>query len=190
MPKAVSVWPTAVLSLGSLSKPHVSARSPQQHWQALVSDWGVKGCGTDHLYKSCSVLPSMDQLRHFPLIVLRALPVFQLISLPERGLSQVWWPLLSFSSPPTGAGPILAPLFSSFSLFCPTHYAGIFSHPFWCLRSSASVQQVLCASCSTCRCILDVLVGRGEPQTLLFCHLNPLSLYPLNLMISSWMSWW
>ena len=51
---------------------------------------------------------------------------------------------------------------------------------FWCLRSSASVQQVLCASCSTCRCILDVLVGRGEPHTLLFCHLDPLSLYPLN----------
>ena len=70
-------------------------------------------------------------------------------------------------------------LFFLFSLLSYPLYRNIFLS-FWCLRSSASVQQVLCASCSTCRCILDVLVGRGEPHTLLFCHLDPLSLYPLN----------
>ena len=68
---------------------------------------------------------------------------------------------------------------SSSSLLSYPLYRNIFLS-FWCLRSSASVQQVLCASCSTCRCILDVLVGIGEPHTLLFCHLDPLSLYPLN----------
>ena len=70
-------------------------------------------------------------------------------------------------------------LFFLFSLLSYPLYRNIFLS-FWCLRSSASVQQVLCASCSTCRCILDVLVGRGEPHTLLFCHLDPLSLYPLK----------
>ena len=27
-------------------------------------------------------------------------------------------------------------------------------------------------NCSTCRCIVDMLMGKGEPQLLLFCHFD------------------
>ena len=79
-------------------------------------------------------------------------------------------PLLQL--PPRGVGPISFPLFLPFLSFVLPSYVGNFSCPFRCPRSSASVQQVFCVNCSTCRCILDVLVGRSEPQVLLFHHLD------------------
>ena len=43
----------------------------------------------------------------------------------------------------------------------------------WCYRSSAGLQLVFHKNCSTCRCIFDVFVGRGELHILLFCGLDP-----------------
>ena len=48
-PQAVYSQPTVILSLGLLSKPHVPAPSPCQHWWTPVSGCGMQGCGTDHL---------------------------------------------------------------------------------------------------------------------------------------------
>lgn len=63
---------------------------------------------------------------------------------------------------------------SSSSLLSYPLYRNIFLS-FWCLRSSASVQQVLCEDCSICRCILDALVRRDELYVLLLlCHLDSL----------------
>lgn len=82
-------------------------------------------------------------------------------------------PLLQLPSP-KGCGPHPVPFFlflPFFSFILPGH-AGIFSCPFRCLGSFARDQQVLCVNFSTCRCTPDILVGRGEPQVLLFHHLD------------------
>ena len=82
-------------------------------------------------------------------------------------------PYLQFSN--RGAGPVLLPLLFLFpsSFFCPTQLHGDLSCPFRCLRSSASVQQVLCENCSIRRCVLDAFVGRDELHILLLlCHLG------------------
>ena len=57
-PQAVSSHPTAVPSLGLLSKPHIPAPSPCAHQWTPVSGWGVQGCGTGHLCKFHFVLGS------------------------------------------------------------------------------------------------------------------------------------
>ena len=89
---------------------------------------------------------------------------------PVRGCSN----LSSPSSPLQGCGshPVSSFLCFPFLFFILPSYSRIFSCPFMCLRSSASIQLVLCVNFSTCRCILDVLVGRSEPQALLFHHLD------------------
>lgn len=52
----------------------------------------------------------------------------------------------------------------------------------WCYRrSSASLQLVFHKNCSTCRCIFDVFVGRGELHILLFWSLDP----PLSSYLNS-----
>ena len=82
-------------------------------------------------------------------------------------------PLLQLPAP-KGCGPHPVPSFlflPLFSFILPGH-AGIFSCPLGCLGSFARDQQVLCVNFSTCRCTLDILVGRGEPQVLLFHHLD------------------
>ena len=97
--QAVSLQPTAVLSLCLLSKPHVPAPSPHLHQWTHISGWGTQGCGTDHLCRSHSVLLVTDQLLCSPLIAPEAPLLSQLISLPVRGLPQMWETLVSFSSP-------------------------------------------------------------------------------------------
>ena len=47
---------------------------------------------------------------------------------------------------------------------------GDLSGPFRCPRSSASVRQVLCGNCFTCRCLLDTFVGREKLHVLLLLH--------------------
>ena len=67
-------------------------------------------------------------------------------------------------------------LFSFFLSFILSGCKGIFFFfffcPFWCLKSSASVQEELCENCSICSCILDVLMRRDEFHILLFCHFD------------------
>ena len=75
----------------------------------------MQGCGTDHLCRSHSVLPATDGLLHSPLIAPETPLLSQLISLPVRGLPQVWEPLVSFSSP-LGVQVLSCFLSSSFSL--------------------------------------------------------------------------
>ena len=65
--QSVSSHPTAVLSQGSLSKPHFPARSPSLYQETHGSGWGAWGCSMDCEHRSYSVLPSTDQLLHSPL---------------------------------------------------------------------------------------------------------------------------
>ena len=180
-PQAVSSQPTAVPSPGLLSKPHVLAPSPRVHLQAPVSGWGAQGgCGTDHLHRSHCVLPATDQLPGSPL----SLQVSPSVpgDLPAHEEAS---PVVATSPhlhlPARSTGPILLPLLFLFpsSFFHATRLHGDLSCPFRCPRSSASVQQVLCENCSTCRCIPSAFVGRGELHVLLLlCHLGK-SLSPL-----------
>ena len=59
--QAVSMQPTAVLSPGLLSKPHVPTPNPCVHQWTHVSGWGAQSCGKDYLCRSHSVLPATDQ---------------------------------------------------------------------------------------------------------------------------------
>ena len=94
-----------------------------------------------------------------------ASPLRQPPSPPTKGLPSVWKPFLLHSSLPLVQVPSL--------FFCLCFFFFLLPYPgMWgvsCLlgglRSSASVQQVLCRSCSTCRCISDVFVGRKVIST-------------------------
>ena len=83
---------------------------------------------------------------------------------PRRGFT-VCGNLSSFTAPShwCRSGPYsFVSVFSFF--FCPTQVRGV-SCLLGGLRSSASVQWVFCRSCSTCRCISDVFVGRKVIST-------------------------
>ena len=71
--------------------------------------------------------------------------------------------------PARDAVPFLLPLLFLFpsSFFHLTQLCQDLSYLFRCLRSSASVQQVLCENCSICRYILDEFVRRDELRVLL-----------------------
>ena len=101
--------------------------------------------------------------------------LFQLISPLVRRLPWVGEPLLSFSSPHPGAlvQSHLPFSFFPFLSFTLPGYKGIFSCPFRCPMSSASVQQILCENCSIFRFILDAPVERDELHVLLIFHLDP-----------------
>ena len=78
---------------------------------------------------------------------------------PRRGFL-VCGKLSSFTAPSHWCSPVpnLLSLFFLFSFALP-RYVGSFL-PFGKLRSSVSTHLVFCRSCSTCRCISDVFVGR------------------------------
>ena len=111
----------------------------------------------------------------------------QLISAPVRASPDAG-ASLHLQLPTRGAGPILLPLLFLFPscFFCPNQLRGDLSCPFRCLRSSASVQQVLDENCSIYRFILHAFVGKGELHILLllrhlehlcqgknqYCHFN------------------
>ena len=127
--QAVSLQPTAVLSPGLLSKPHVPAPNPCPHQRTHVLGWGTQGFGMDHVHRSQSVLPAIDWSLYSPPIAPEAPLVSQLISLLVRGLPRMQEPLLSFSIPPPGAYIPSHFLSSSFSLllsFILPGYMGIF----------------------------------------------------------------
>ena len=65
--KAVFSQPTAVHTLGLLSKPHFPVLSPPLQQETQNSGWGGQGCGTDHAHSFSFVLPSADHvLRYSP----------------------------------------------------------------------------------------------------------------------------
>ena len=73
----------------------------------------------------------------------------------EASLSVGTSPLLQF--PIQGCRVCLTPFFS---FFHPDQVVWVFSCPFKCLKSSTSVQQVLCENYSICRCLLDAFMWR------------------------------
>ena len=107
-------------------------------------------------------------------------------------------PLFQFS--PRGVSPSPFYLSFSFSLFHLACLWGDCCCSFRCLRVYAIVQRVFCVNSSTCRCILDILVWRGEPWVLLFHHLDFFhvkcyliifsSFIVIPLFLSSFVIWW
>ena len=156
-------------SLGPRSKQYFSACSPPPQQETQDSGWGAQGCGTDQVCSSYFVLPSTDCLLYSPFIPWRSLSVpadFPTV----RGFFPEWGPLLEFSFLPGLPFPFFIPL-----LFLSSYLVtrGFFSScPFSCPKFSTNVQQVLCKTCSICRCILDVLVRRDEFHILPFCHFD------------------
>ena len=94
-----------------------------------------------------------------------ASPLHHLESPPTKGLPSVWKPFLLHSCLPLVQVPSLffCLCFSFFLLPYPGMW-GV-SCLLGSLRSSASIQQVFCRSCSTCRCISDVSVARKVIST-------------------------
>ena len=83
---------------------------------------------------------------------------------PVKGLPSMWHRFLLHSSLPKCQGPSL--------FFCLCFFFFLLPYPgkwgaclLGSLRSSASVQSLFCRSCSTCRCISDVFVGRKVIST-------------------------
>ena len=134
-----------------------------------------------HLCISDSVPSSVDQSLHLFPTASNASLLSQLISPSERG-----FPFQRGGFPYFGISPLLQLpclrvqvlsrfLSSSFSLlfFHPTQLCrGLYS-PFWCPRSSASVQPVVCENCCIYRCIPDASVERGELHVLLLLRQLP-----------------
>ena len=107
----------------------------------------------NHLCRSYSVLPATDQPYHSPPTALDAPLLSQLISILIKGFPWIQKSIHYFT--PRGTGPILLPVlfFFTSSFFHPTQLCRNLSCPFWCPRSSASVQLVLCENFSLYICI-------------------------------------
>ena len=82
------------------------------------------------------------------------------LSRPVKGLPSVWKPFLLHSSLSEVQVPSLFFCLCCFFFLLPYPSTGGVSCLLGSLRSSASVQRVFCGSCSTCRCISDVFVGK------------------------------
>ena len=152
---------TPVLSLGSdLWSLSLSSQTPPAlaGQQRSVSGWWVL-VSTDPLYRNLSAWPSAPLLLHSPPWLWSFHPAHH-PSPPVKGLPSVWKLFFLHSSLPEVQVPSL--------FFCLCFFFFLFPYPgtwgFSCLlgslRSSASVHYVFCRSCSTCRCIFDVFVGR------------------------------
>ena len=159
--QAVSPQPTAVPSLGPLSKYYFPAPSTPPHQETHDLGWGVcrAVAWTICAVLTLSCLPQTGC--SVPLQSPEGPLLSQLNSLLWMGFSECG-DLSSPSLPHQGCWSLPISSFLFFSFFHPTQLCGNFSCTFRCLRSSTSVQQVLCENCSICRCILDVLVRRGK----------------------------
>ena len=104
-------------------------------------------------------MPSAPLLLRCPLW-LQSLPHTHPPSPPVKGLPSVWKLFLLHSSLPEVQVPSLFFCLCSFFFLLPYPGTWGFSCLLGSLRSSASIQEVFCRSCSTSRCISDVFVGR------------------------------
>ena len=116
---------------------------------------------------SFCVLTAKDWPLYFLPLAFETFFLFQNISPSVTGASPGVESSLFLQSPSWVWLPFF--FFFSFSFLSPLCYPQITL----CLSSSATVHQVLCGHSTTCLCILDVLVGKGEPQILLSCNLDP-----------------
>ena len=99
-----------------------------------ISSWGLQGGGRDHLYRSLSVLPTVNQLLLFPLKLPVYIDLYWPFFLPVRGLLRVQEHFLFFNCLPEMQ--VLSFFLFLFS-FHHTWLCGDLSFPFKCLRSSA-----------------------------------------------------
>ena len=157
--------PTPVLSLGSDRSPSLSSqpRPPRRGsrqasragecWSAPILCAGISPLCPPHPC-CCALLHGSE-----------AYPLRHPQSPPTKGLPSVWKPFLLHSSLPLVQVPSLFFCLCFFFFLLP--YPGMWgvSCLLGSLRSSASVQSVFCRSCSTCRCIFDVFVGRKVIST-------------------------
>ena len=157
--------PTPVLSLRSDRSPSLSsqARPPRrvsrqaswagECWSALILRAGISPLCPPHPC-GCALLCGSE-----------ASPLCPPQSPPAKGLPSAWKPFLLHSSLPLVQAPSVFFCLCCFFFLLP--YPGTWgvSCLLGGLRSSASVQWVFCRSCSTCRCISDVFVGRKMIST-------------------------
>ena len=118
---------------------------------------------THPLCGDLSALPSAPLLLHSPPWLRNSPlcpPPVHPLSLPMKGLPSVWKLFLLHSSLPEVQVPSLFFCLCFFFFLLPYPGTWGISCLLGSLRSSASVQLVFCKSCSTCRCIFDVFVGR------------------------------
>ena len=158
--------PTPVLSLGSdIRSQSLSSQPPPALLgeQTSLSGWWVL-VGPDPLYGNLSTLPSE------PLLLcsspwLWSSPPCQPPSPPVKGLPSLWKLFLLHSSLPVVQ--VLSLFFCLCFFFFLLPYPGMWgvSCLLGSLSFSASIQYVFCKSCSTCRCISDVFVGRKAIST-------------------------
>ena len=148
---AVFSQPTAVHTLGLLSKPHFPVLSPPLQQETHNSGWGAQGCGTDHAHSSSLFY----LLQTMPCVIpLRSPEGPSLLEL----ISSLWGAFSDWrnvSSPLASLQGCWSLFWFLFSFFHPTWLQKDFSCPFRSLKSSANVQQVPYENCSICRCILD-----------------------------------
>ena len=145
-PQALSPQPTAVPSTGLFLNPTVSAPvCTSRHRSKYGANRALAQTISASLTLSCLPQPGCCTLLQDP--KLPSVPA----DLPtSKRASQVWEPLLSFSSPPSYAGSFLT-LFSVWGLLL------VFS------RHSARLLSI-------CRCILDAFVRKVEFHILLILH--------------------
>ena len=154
--------PTPVLSLGSdLQSRSLSSQPPPAPVgeETSLSGWWVL-VSTDPLCRNITTLPSAPLLLRSP-PWLRSFPP----PLPVKGFPSVWKFFLLHSSLPEVQ--VLSLFFCLCFFFFLLPYPGTWgvSCLLGSLRSSANGQWVFCRSCSTCRYISDVFVGRKVIST-------------------------
>ena len=143
----------SALSSHPLQRVSRQASQAGECWLALILCAGISPL--------CPLLPSCCALLHGS----EASPHTHPPSPPVKGFPSKWKLFLLHSSLPEVQVP------STF--FCLCFFFFLLPYPgTWgvscllgSLRSSASIQKVFCRSCSTCRCISDVFVGRKVIST-------------------------
>lgn len=156
--QAVSLQLTAVSSPCPPSKPRVPAPG-LHHTSTHQSQAGRRRAVTQTVHAGLILSCLVSELSSEPL-KLPSVPA----DLPTRKRGFPRLRTLS-SFPHRGAGPFPFPL--CFLLSCLVAWG--FSYPLRCLRSSASVQHVLCENCP----VPNVPVGRGELHMLLLHYCDP-----------------
>ena len=167
VPFRLFTQPTPVLSLGSdLRSQSLSSQYPlPPRWVSREACQAGEGWSALILCASISPLCPLHPCCSALLRGSEASPPPAPPSLPVKGLPSVWKLFLLHSSFPEVQ--VLSLLFCLCFFFFLLPYPGTWgvSCLWGSLRSSASVQKVFCRSCSTCRCISDVFVGRKVIST-------------------------
>ena len=151
--------PTPVLSLGSDLSPSLSSQPrPPRRGSRRASRAGER-CSAPSLRAGISPLCPPHPCGCALLCGPEASPPPPAVSARE-GAPSVWTPFLLHSSLPLVQVPSLFFCLCCFFFLLPSPGTWGVSCLLGGLRSSASIQWVFCRSCSSCRCVSDVLVGR------------------------------